>query len=118
MFAQGADEIFRQGIALVNITADFADEALLAFGFRLRLYICVVVGVGHGFAVREHAGLGDGADEHTVCLKIHILFHLEGEERVDISGQEHQAVIGAQEVAVGKFVRVAAGLEAGKEAVK
>ena len=64
VLAQGADEIRRKGIALVNIAADLADKALL-FLLRdsgLRLDMGKVVVIGHGALARQCRSLGHLGD--------------------------------------------------------
>ena len=76
----------------------------------------LVIGVGHGFLIGEHPGLGHGADEHAVGIQIHIPLHLEGHHGVNIPPQESQPVIRAQHAFPGEFIHAASALEA--EALK
>lgn len=96
MLAQRAHNIVRQSLTLIYPTANLADIALLSLGLRLRFYIILVEGVGHGFVVGDNSCLVNGADEHTVGIQIHIAFYLQGHEGVDIPGQKPQTVVGAQ----------------------
>ena len=112
MFAQGADDVIGQRLAFVDPAADLADVALLAFRCGLGLDVVLVVGVGHGLPVGDNSGLGDGADEHAVGAQIHVIFHLQAHEGVDIPGQEPQAVVAAQLIDAVKLVGGAAALEA------
>ena len=93
MLAQRADEVLGQGVAFVDISADFAHIAFFALGLGLRLDVLLIVGVGSGLLVRYDTCLGDFADEHSVGVKVHVLLHLERKEGVDVSGQENQSVI-------------------------
>jgi len=111
MLTERADEILGQDITLVNVAADLADVALFALGLGLGLDVFVVVAVGHRFCVIDNARFGDRADEHSVGIKIDILLNLEGHKGVDISGQEHQAVVGTERLAICEFVHVSAALE-------
>ena len=76
MLTQRADEIIREHIPFIDVTADFAYKTLLAFGLGLGLNIVLVIGVGHGILVAHDAGLSDRTDKHAVRAEIHILFHL------------------------------------------
>ena len=72
MLAQRADDIFRKFISFIDISADFAHESFLAVCFRLRFYVLLVVGVGHGILIAHDTGFCDAADEHTVSAQINI----------------------------------------------
>ena len=76
MLTQGADEILRQCIALVNISADLANEAFLALSFGFWLNIALIISVAHRFLIGNNSCLGNGADEHTVGIKVNVLLHL------------------------------------------
>ena len=54
VFTKWADIVVWEFIAFVDVTADFADEAFFTFCFRLRLYVFLVVGVGHGVLVTHN----------------------------------------------------------------
>ena len=112
VLAQGADNIGRQLITLVDPSADLADPALLALGLGLGLDIGVVVGIGHGGILIHDSGLSDRADEHAVGTHVHIVLHLQAHEGVDIVGQEAQAVVAAQLFHAFKFIHRTAALEA------
>ena len=112
MFAQRADVVFRKLIAFVDISADFAYKAFLAFCLWLRFYIVLVVGVGHGLLVTHDAGFGDTADEHSMSAEIHILLNLQRHECVDIFIQEYQSIAGTVDLLTCKFICASAGLEA------
>ena len=100
---RGADEVVGQGVPLVDVAADLAHEALLPLGLGLGLHVLLVVGVGHGGLVADDPGLGHGADEHAVGAQVHILLHLQGQEGVDILGEEGQAVVGPVGLPVGRI---------------
>ena len=70
MLAKGTDEVLGKLIALVNIAADLADEALLSARFGLGLDVALVIGVGHAGGSGDHAGFGDRADEHSVRVSM------------------------------------------------
>ena len=112
MFAERADEIFRKVLALVNVSADLADPAFLAFGLGLRLNICLIVGVGHRVLVADHAGFGDGAEEHAVRAEIDVILDFKGHEGVDVLPEEDQAVVRTEHFLAGELVDCAAGAEA------
>ena len=76
MLAQRADDILGELVALVDVAANLADKAFLAFGLGLRLDVLLIVVVGHGLPVADDAGFGHAADEHAVGTQIHILLHL------------------------------------------
>ena len=76
MLAQRADNIIRQSISLIDIAAYLAHKALLAICLRLRLYIVLLIGVGHGLPIAHHPCFCYGADKHTVSIQIHILIYL------------------------------------------
>ena len=95
MLAKRTDEIVGKRITLVNVAADLANVTFFALCFGLGFYVVLIVSVSHGFTVGKHTRFGYGANEHTVCIKIHVLFYLEGHKRVDITGEEDQTVIGA-----------------------
>ena len=107
VLTQGANEILGELLALVNVTADLANVSALPLGFGSGLYVIVVIGIGHGFTIRQNTRLGNGADEHSVRIHIDILLDLEGKEGIDISGEEYQAVIRAERGTIGKFIGIA-----------
>ena len=111
MLTQRADEIIGQVFAFMDISADFTYPTLftvcLRFGFHVFLIICV----GHGIQIGKYTRLGHGADEDTVAAQINVLFHLQGEESVDITMQESQPVIGTQRRHFCKLIYLSAGLE-------
>ena len=96
MFAQRADEIIRESISFINESADLADESFPAGSFRLRFYIVLIVGVGHGLLVGNNTRFGHGTDEHAMGIKIDVVLYLEGEEGIDVLGKEDKSVIGIQ----------------------
>ena len=112
MLTERAYDIVRKLIAFIDISADLTYITLLAFRFRLRLNVLLVVCVGHGLLVREHSRLGHGADEHTMCIKIDIVLDLQGHEGVDVTVEEDQSVIRADDLFfTGKLIDVSATLE-------
>ena len=87
MLAERADEIVRQ-VALVDVSADLADPALLSLGRGLRLDVLLIVRIRHRVAVGDNARLFDAADEHPVRAEIDLVLDLERHERVDVFRQE------------------------------
>lgn len=112
VFTQRADVVCRKFIALVDITADFADKTFLSFGFRFWFYVVLVVGVSHGFLIAHHAGFGHAADKHTVGTEIYIVFYFERHKGIDVFIQEDQSVVGTVHGLTGKFIHASSGLEA------
>lgn len=55
MLAQRADDILGELVALVDVAANLADKAFLAFGLGLRLDVLLIVVVGHGLPVADDA---------------------------------------------------------------
>ena len=80
MFAKGTDEILGKRVALVDISADFAHKAFFALCLWLGLDIAVIVAVGHCFLVGDDSCFCYRADEHTVGVKVDILFNFERKE--------------------------------------
>ena len=76
MLAKRADKVVGQRLAFVNVAAYLANVALLAFGFGLGFNVFVVVSVGHCLSVGKHSRLGNGANKHSVCVKVYILLDL------------------------------------------
>ena len=70
MLTQRTYDVIRELVALVDISADLTYEAFLAFRFRLRLDVLLVVGVRHGLLIGKHSGLSHGTNEHAVGIKI------------------------------------------------
>ena len=58
VFAQGADDISGQVLAFVDIATDLTYPTFFAFGLRFRLNLAMVVAVGHGGHIGDHAGFG------------------------------------------------------------
>ena len=77
MLAQRADKVIRKFISFIDISADLADKSFLSLCFRLWFYIFLIVGIGHRIEIVHHAGLRHTADEHSMCAKINVLFHLQ-----------------------------------------
>ena len=96
MLAERTYEVLGQLVTLVHISANLADIALFTCGFGLRLDIVLVVGIGHGLLVGKHSCFGDGADEHSVGIKVDILLNLQRHKCVDIFRQENKAVVRAK----------------------
>ena len=96
MLAERTDEILGQLFALIDVAAYLAYPALFAFCLGLGLDVVLVVGVGHGLLVGENSRLSDAADEHTVGVEVDVVLNLKRHEGVDVFGQEHQSVVGAQ----------------------
>ena len=73
----------------------------------------LVVGVGDGWAVAEHAGLERHGDKHGVAAKVDALGDDTADDRIDKLRQVQQAILRAQLLlAAGELVDVAAALEA------
>ena len=106
VLAEGADEVLGELVALVDVTADLADVALLAVRFGLGLNVCVVIDVGHGLLIREDSRLAYRADEHSVCVKVNVLLDLERHKGIDISGKHNETVIRAQGSAIRELINV------------
>ena len=111
VFAQWADDVFREFVAFINVAADFADKAFLSFGLWFWFDIVLVVGVGHGLLVAHDAGFGDAADEHAVGSEVNVLLYFERHECVDIFIQEYKPVAGTVDFLTGKFICASARLE-------
>ena len=106
VLAKRADIVLGQSVALVDVSAYLANIALFAFGFRLWLYVALIVCVGHRFFIREDSCFAYRADEHSVSVKIHILLYLQRHKGIDVPRQKYKSVVGAQRLATGEFVRV------------
>ena len=111
MFTEGADKVIGKLLSLVDVSTDLANVALLTLGGRLRLDVCMVVRVGHSLAIRDNPRFRNGADEHTVCIKINVLLDLQGHEGIDIARQEHKTVVRAQRRTISKLIHVTAAAE-------
>ena len=74
MFTKGTDEVLGKNVAFIYIAANFTYIAFACvwLGFN----VCVVVSVGHRFGVINNSCLGNGADKHTVSVKVHVLLNL------------------------------------------
>ena len=103
MFAQRADDVFREFVAFVDVAADFADKAFLSFGLRFWFDVVLVVGVGHGLLVAHDTGFGDTANEHAMGSEVNILLYLEGHECVDVFVQEYKSVAGTVDFLAGRM---------------
>ncbi len=111
MFAEGADEIFRKLLTLIDISADLAYPAFFAVSLRLGLDVILIIGIAHGFLVAHNTGFGNTADKHTMCIKVNVFLYFKGHEGVDIFRQENKAVIGMKRFAVGEFIDITPALE-------
>ena len=80
MAAKRADEVVRQLVSLINVSADPAYESFPAGGIRLWFYVAVIVGITHGLDPGYNTGLGNAAYEHPVRTEINIAFNLEGDK--------------------------------------
>ena len=112
VLAQRTNEIIGQRFALVDVSADLANVALLAVCLGLGLYVFMVVCVGHRLAVRDDSRFINRADEHAVRAEINVVLHGERHCGVDILGKYDQTVVRADGGTVFKLVRVASALEA------
>jgi hypothetical protein len=112
VLAKRTDEVLGELVALIHISANFADIAFFLGRLRLGLDVILIVGVGHGFFLGDDSCFGDSADEHAVCVKVNVLLYLQGHEGVDIAGKEYHAVVSAQGSAVLEFVDLASAAEA------
>ncbi len=75
VFADGADEIVGEVLAVIDVAADFAapDSASFTLGrsrFRLRLYVLLVIGVGGRWNVVELLAFRHFPDEHEVRSEV------------------------------------------------
>ena len=120
VLAPGADEVGGEGVAFVDVAADVANPALLAFlcrrdacapsGFRLDVLLVIVI--GDAGAVGEDLGLHHAGDEQGVGAQVDALGDNATNHAVDEFGQVEQAVVGAQLLlAFGEFVDIPAALE-------
>ena len=87
MLAERANEVGRQFLTLVLITADAATPnglALVGLADRLRLWLDVllVVVVGGRRHIRQRFHLCDGTDEEHVRAEVNGLFHIGRDEGV------------------------------------
>ena len=57
MFAQRANKVLRQFVALIDVAAHFANKSLLALCLWLGLYIILVIGISHGILIAHHPRL-------------------------------------------------------------
>lgn len=112
MLTKGTDNILGQGVALVDITANLTYKALLALGFGLRLNVVLIISVGHSCLVGNNSCLGNGADKHTVGIKINVLLNVKGHKGVDVAGEKNKTVVRAKGFAVGEFIHISSALEA------
>ena len=113
MLAQRADKAFGQGIALVNITADGADPALLFGSLGLGLDVGVVILIGAGGGVAQHLSVRYLGEEQGVAAQINALYHRGGHGHIGAAGEMIQAVLTPGLVGeVGELVHVAARLHA------
>ena len=112
VLADGADIVFRQFLAFIDISAHLAHPAGL-FDLRLRLDVLPIVGVAHAVRLAEGLCLGHFAQEHGVTAQIDRLNDLQRHERIDILRQDDQTVgtAGRGFCAVTEFVRRPTALE-------
>ena len=78
MLTERADEILGQRVSLVDIAADLAYKAFLPLGFRLWLYLFLIVGISHCRNIGNDARLGDAANKQTVRAEVDILLDAAG----------------------------------------
>ena len=76
MLADRADKIGRQGIALVNVAADFADITFFYRGLGFGLDVALIISISHGFLIGNQLGFFNRANKHSVCTKVDINFYL------------------------------------------
>ena len=111
MLAQRADEVFRNRIALVDVSADVADPSL-DFFLRSGLDVVLVVAVRHGLDVVQDRALGDLADEQPVGIHVDGLQDLQGHVGVRVSVEIGEAVAGlAIVIKVCKLIYISSALE-------
>ena len=87
MFAQRADVICRQGLALINVAADVADVAFLLDGLGLGLDFGMVIGVGHAGFAGKRRHLGHFGQKYGVALQLPGIHHLGGDVGVGAGRQ-------------------------------
>ena len=100
MLAPGADEVGGEGVAFVDVAADFANPLLLAggggSGGGLGLDVLLVVGVGDAGTVGEYLGFHHTGDEHRVGAKVDALGDDATYHAVDELGQVAQTILRAE----------------------
>ena len=112
VFTKRANEIVGQLVSLVNIAANLAYIALFTLGFGFRFNVVLVIGVCHGFGLRNHTGFGNAANKHSVGIKVNVLLNLKRHKGINISWQENKPVIRTKRCTVGEFVGISAAFEA------
>ena len=112
VLAQRTDEVIRQGISFIDVSAHLADKTFASFCLRFWLDVVLIVGVGHRRCAVDDAGFGYGTDKHAMGSQILVVFHFQREEGVDVLRQEDQSVIGTQDLLfILKLIRISSGLE-------
>ena len=111
MLAERAYDIVRQFVAFIDVTAYYAYITLLAFGVRLRLHVALIIVVGHGLYVGDHAGFCNGTDEHAVRVQIYILLYLQRHKGIDVSWQEYQSVVRTERRPAFELIHCPSALE-------
>lgn len=108
MLADRADEIGRKRIPLVNVTANFTNEAfLLRRRLRRRLNMFKVKIIRHRSIVMQNARLRNLGDKDRVRTVIRARDHAAGEIRVGILIQIKQPVGASAHMAeIGKLVGI------------
>ena len=117
MLAPGTNEVGGEGVAFIDVAANFADPFLLAAcggsSGGLGLDMLLVVSVGDAGTVGEHLGFHHTGDEQGVGAEVDTLGDDARNHGVDILGQVKQTVLCAEFcLAFGEFVHVAPALEA------
>ena len=78
MFAQRADEVFGKVFPFIDISAYAADPGGLfcRLWLRFRLYVALIVTVGHSLRIRDFFGLCYFTDKHAVRTEICLAYHM------------------------------------------
>ena len=104
VFAERANEVFGERIALVNIATDLADIALL-FGFGGGLDVLEIIVISCRRSIGKRLCFGDGTDEKRVRIAVHRLFYRDGNISVRVGRHIENAVFRAA------FIEVFGGRE-------
>ena len=115
MLAQGAEIVFGNLIAFVDIAADGADPLLFDGGsaLGLGLDVALIITVGAGEFGREDFCIDDLSNEEDVAAQVQVLGDLAGEESIGSGGQIVQAVFAARHMVKSlELIHIPAGLHA------
>ena len=95
MLADRADEVFGQLFALIDITADLADPALLRFFLlgRSRLNICLIIIVRHRLYIIEHLRLGAFHKYHAKQAGVDKVIRFEVANAINFTSEKSYGVL-------------------------